>query len=101
MIQKLAKTNSFGGPTFQITLDVLFRININDDLRGNLIIDHYRRGIFRDKLLYSFTFSKDWSSLIPTMIERMRDYTNKNEKQGFNNGYWERTKEACLDSIPK
>ena len=100
MIQKLFKLNSFGGPSYEIRLDVLFRIQIDDDTKGNLIINHYRRGIFRDKLLYSFSWSKDWNSLIPIMIERMKDYTNKNEKQGFINSYWERTKENCITTIP-
>ena len=101
MICKLVKSNSFGGGAYEIRFGVLFRIQIDDDTKGNLIIKNYRRGIFKDKLLYSFTWSKDSKSLIPIMIERLKDYTNENEKQGFIDSYWEESIDMCFAAIPK
>lgn len=101
MINRLIKPNSFGKNSYFIDLEKVYKIVIDEDNSGNLIVNNYRRGIFKDKLLYSFTHSSDWSSLIPVAMERLRNYTNANEKQYFTDGYWKGMTQKCLMYLPK
>jgi|SRR5690554_3141149 len=101
MINQLVKPNSFGKKSYFIDLEKVYKISIDEDDKGNLIVKNYRRGIFKDKLLYSFTHNSDWSTLIPLAMEKLRNYTNSNEKQYFTDGYWKNMIEKCLQYQPK
>jgi hypothetical protein len=101
MIGQLKKLNSFGKRSYVIDLDKVFKIIIDEDDKGELIVKNYRRGIFKDKLLYSFSHVENWEIAIPFALYKLRDFSNANEKQGFKDSYWERTNELCLRSLPK
>jgi hypothetical protein len=101
MINQLVKPNSFGRKTYFIDLEKVYKITIDEDDKGGLIVKNYRRGIFTDKLLYSFTHSSDWTTLIPLAMEKLRVHTNSKEKQYFTDGYWKKMNEMCLNYLPK
>lgn len=101
MINKLTKPNSFGRSTYFIDLDKVYKITIDEDNLGNLIVKNYRRGIFKDKLLYSFTHDNNWLTLIPLTMEKLRNHTNNNEQQYFTDGYWKNMIDICLQYKPK
>lgn len=101
MVNELIKPNSFGKKSYFIDLEKVYKIVIDEDDRNNLIVKNYRRGIFKDKLLYTFTHDSNWTTLIPLAIEKLRNHSNSNEKQGFTDSYWKQTINLCLSNIPR
>lgn len=100
MIDGPGKPNEFGKNRYSIDLIKIYKITIDEDNLGNLVVKNYRRGIFKDKLLYSFTHSSSWESLIPLAIQKLKTYTNLNEKQRFYDHYWEEVTTRCLMALP-
>ena len=101
MIKRRSKINSFGGATYMIDFGVVFRIIIEDDNNKNLLAKTYRRGVFKDKLLYSTSYSDDWSATIPLLIRKLESYASQNEKQTFTSDYWGESMDRCMLSAPK
>ncbi len=78
MIYKLTEKNKFGGHTYQIKLDSIFHIFINETNANSYSVDFKEWKWFNYKLHFSFISNGDLKETVRQTFEKTYDFFSRN-----------------------
>jgi|GEM_PF-4603412 len=95
MISKYSELNKFGGETWQIKIDSLFHIFINDTNDNSFLVELKEWRFFNYKVRESFISREDFEKTVSKAFDKMQEYLNRTGKY-----YWtDQQKQGKLNII--
>ena len=74
MVTKFSERNSYGGYTYEIKIEVLFRIYIHSTNTGEYVVEFKEFKTFSRKVRFSFISHEDIKETLHNAFERVYDW---------------------------